>query len=363
MMRLLWIFSHPAPYKREFFSLLGKENDLTVIFEEESEEGRDPAFYQKGKGGYEEIFLPKKNRLSFLNHYLASHFFDLIIVNGWANLPEMAVIHYLNAKKMPYVFLINGGRIKGKESCLRKYLKRKFIRSKYASYLSPDPISSEYLRHYAGRDIPIYEYVYSTIHEAEIPLCPATVEERKEALKRLHIPGEKLYVSIGNYIERKNLFILLETWKQMPKNETLLLLGNGKERNNFEKYIKRNHLDNVILGGFHTHEETLEYLRYAECSLFPTKEDIYGHAVNESLSQGTPVICSPNTNAGLHLVQGKGDGIVLSFDSPDNIQEAIHHKVDESMRFKALEVARENTYEKMLESFRVFLTTWKESHL
>lgn len=361
-MRLLWVFSHPAPYKRQFFSLLGQKVELTAVFENEREDGRHPCFYKSTGEHYVEKFLPKRGKGKALLKEMREGSYDLVVMNGWAQPAEMRGILELNKTKTPYFFLINGGRIKERESCLRKALKRKFIRSPYATFLSPDPISSEYLRHYAGRDIPIREYVYSTIHAREIPDRPATREERLALMRSLSIPGERLYISIGNYIPRKNLMSLLRLWRRMEKEDTLLLLGNGKQESEYETFIRENNLTNVILGGFRPHEETLSLLRASECSFFPTKEDIYGHAVNESLSQGTPVICSPNTNAGLHLIQGKNDGLVVSFENEEPIIRQLNAGFADEIRENALKVARKNTYEAMLDSFLLILEEWEREH-
>lgn len=361
-MRLLWVFSHPAPYKREFFSLLGERVELTAVFENEREGGRHPGFYEATGEHYVEKFLPRHGKGKALLKEMREGSYDLVVMNGWAQPAEMRGILELNRRKAPYFFLINGGRIKERESCLRKSLKRKFIRSPYATFLSPDPISSEYLRHYAGRDIPIREYVYSTVHAREIPERPATREERRALMRSLSIPGERLYISIGNYIPRKNLMSLLRLWRRMRKEDTLLLLGNGKEEREYRRFIEENRLGNVILGGFRPHGETLALLRASECSFFPTNEDIYGHAVNESLSQGTPVICSPNTNAGLHLVQGMNDGMVVPFDNEEAIIRQLNEGFAIEIRENALKVARENTYEAMLESFLSILDEWKKDH-
>ncbi len=361
-MRLLWVFSHPAPYKREFFSLLGEHVDLTAVFENDREGGRHPGFYQAKGEHYVEKLLPRRGKGKALLKEMREGSYDLVVMNGWAKPAEMRGILELNRRKAPYLFLINGGRIKERESFLRKALKRKFIRSPYATFLSPDPISSEYLRHYAGRDIPVREYVYSTVHASEIPDRPATREERSLMMRSFSIPGERLYTSIGNYIPRKNLMSLLRLWRRMGKEDTLLLLGNGKEEREYRRFIDENGLSNVILGGFRSHEETLSLLRASECSFFPTKEDIYGHAVNESLSQGTPVICSPNTNAGLHLVQGRNDGLVVSFDNEEAIIRQLKVGFAEEIRENALAVARENTYEAMLGSFLSILDEWENEH-
>jgi hypothetical protein len=39
-MKVLWLFNHPAPYKIDFFNELGKNVELTAIFERTAEGDR-----------------------------------------------------------------------------------------------------------------------------------------------------------------------------------------------------------------------------------------------------------------------------------------------------------------------------------
>ena len=87
-MRLLWVFSHPAPYKREFFSLLGEHVDLTAVFENEREGGRHPGFYQAKGEHYVEKLLPQHGKGKALLKEMREGSYDLVVMNGWAQPQE-----------------------------------------------------------------------------------------------------------------------------------------------------------------------------------------------------------------------------------------------------------------------------------
>ena len=70
--------------------------------------------------------------------------------------------------------------------------------------------------------------------------------------------------------------------------------------------------------------------------------------VNEALSQGLPVICSNKVVSAYKLINGK-DGFIVDISNDQDIISAIE-RVDSLNPMNCLEVARENTIEKMIES-------------
>ncbi len=93
--------------------------------------------------------------------------------------------------------------------------------------------------------------------------------------------------------------------------------------------------------------EALRYFRMADASIFITKEDIYGHVVNESLSQGTPVIANANSNSAVKLISNGVNGFLISQNADDDFLRAISFDLTEDMREAAIRTARENTIELM----------------
>lgn len=349
MKKVLIVFNHPAPYKVRLFNELSKNFELHVIFERQSASDRNKSFYFEND--YNFIFhkirglkLGRENILSNgIKKHLKNNKYDLIVMNGYSTLAEMSAIKYLKKHKMTYSFYINGGIIKSKESKLRKHIKTKYI-SGANFYFSPDEVSNEYLIYYGANKDKILNYPYSTIFESEILESePNKIELRKNK----NISFEKMFVSSGQLIKRKNYFSLVKEWKNYPENYGLFLLGDGEEKDRIVKYIQENNMKNVILPGFLNRKEMFEYIKMSDVFLFPSKEDIYGHVINESLSQGVPVISTMHVNSSVKLIKNGTNGFLLEELNGEKLKEAIEYCLSNNLFDNCIKVAKENTIEEM----------------
>ena len=348
MKKVLIVFNHPAPYKVRLFNELSKHFDLHVIFERKANKDRNKAFYFEEKYNFttHKIHGIKVGREGFISHGIRRHLqyneYDLIIMNGYSHFAEMNAINWMKKWHAPYVLYINGGIIK-KESWLKRKIKRHYI-SRANAYFSPDEESNKYLVHYGANPKVIYNYPYSTIYENEI------VKDRpnKEALrKELGIIFDKVFVSSGQLIARKNYISLVKEWKNFPENYGLFLIGDGKQRKEIEKIIKDEGFKNVVLTGFLPRGEMFKYFKASDAFLFPSKEDIYGHVINEAMSQGIPVISTNKVNSAIKLIKDGENGFLLEDLTGDNLKLAIN-KILNIDTFKAcIKTANENTIEKM----------------
>lgn len=83
--------------------------------------------------------------------------------------------------------------------------------------------------------------------------------------------------------------------------------------------------------------------------IFPSNEDIYGHVINEALSQGLPVISNLNVNSAKKLLD-ETTGVLTNDFSAKNILDSLK-QIEEKTSFEScIKVAKENTIEKMASS-------------
>ncbi len=358
-MKIFWLFNHPAPYKVNLFNLLGKKAEVEAYFERSSEKGRNALFYSETPISFSAHFC-KGISWGEMDNYsrdpikaLKKNRYDVIVLNGWRTLTEQRTIAYCKRNKLPYVFLINGGIVKEKELGLLKAIKTHFI-SGASAYLSPDEKSKQYLVHYGAEDSRVFYYPYSSIFEKELQEKPLSKEGKQALRKELGLQGEKVFLSAGQLIPRKNYAPLIRFWKSRPQGESLYILGDGEQKEELLLLIKELGLTNVFLLPHKPHDEVLKYFSAGDCFLFPSKEDIYGHVINEALSQGVPVISSPNVNAALHLIKDGRNGFLDSFEKEGELGEKLSCFPDQRMEEEALRTARGFTMETSAEFLYLF---------
>lgn len=351
MKKVLIVFNHPAPYKVRLFNELAKNFELHVIFERTKANDRSNSFYYENSYNFNEHKVSgiKLGRENFISNQVAKHIkkekYDLIIMNGYSTFAEMKAIRYLKKSKTPFVLYINGGLINTKETCLKKRIKTSYI-SSASFYLSPDKNSNSYLEYYGANKEHIYNYPYSTIYKTEIATLNEINVSKNENVQ---------FVSSGQLIKRKNYLSLIKEWKNYPENYILNIFGDGPEKRKISRFLRENHMKNVNLLGFKDRNETLEFFKKSDIFLFPSNEDIYGHVINESLSQGLPVISTKKVNSSLNLIKNEYNGFLLDEFKNDELKNAISYCLSHNLKENCIATAKENTIEKSAEEhIRIF---------
>ena len=179
--------------------------------------------------------------------------------------------------------------------------------------------------------------IEETITENEITKLP-----KAESIRVF----DKVFVSSGQLIKRKNYLELVKEWKNYPENYGLYIFGEGPEKRKINKFIQENHMKNVVLTGFLSRRKMLDAFNDADVFLFPSNEDIYGHVINEALSQGIPVISTKKVNAALKLVKDKYNGFLLDELKGEQLKSAIDYCLNNDLAENCIKTATPYTIEK-----------------
>ena len=81
-----------------------------------------------------------------------------------------------------------------------------------------------------------------------------------------------MFVNASQFIERKNNLQLISLFKE--REDSLLLIGAGNEKETYEKYIKDNNINNVILMNYLDKGPLFEILSSCDCFITLSREDI-----------------------------------------------------------------------------------------
>ena len=366
-MKVFWLFNHPAPYKVDFFNALGQYCDLDVLFERSSEKGRNSIFYSEKPLRFtahvaHSIYLGGvDNYTTAPISYLKKNRYDIIVLNGWRTLTEQKTIRYCQKKGIPYLFYINGGILNENEPRWLKKLKTRCI-SGATAYLCPDKTSAKYLRYYGADPNAITIYPYSSIFERQVLPHVLSKEEKEEIRKELGLEGRHIYISSGQFIERKNFEELIRLWAKMPQEDTLYITGEGPLRKKYERMRKQIGEKNFHLLPYQPHSKLLRLFQACDGFVFLSKYDIYGHVINEALSQGLPVVAGDNINAAKHLIENGKNGYVLPLSDREGILNAMQEILKPSFAEEALKTASVNTIDKSAEFHFHYLEQYLKEH-
>lgn len=229
MKKVLYVTNLPAPYKVDFFNLLSREVELTVVCEREIASNRDAGWESDSKRNYEEIFLHGKNigmeaslSLEILK-IIKKNQYDIILMNGYSSPTAVLAIVYMRIHGIKYA-LVCDGILPSKESVV-KYLMKKFIIGGAYFALSSGELTNQQLIKHGAQKEKIYWYPFTSVSKDDVVTKPYNKEKFK---KKIGCPAGKMILYVGQLIERKGLDILMEAYKKcnMP-NTQLYIVGGG----------------------------------------------------------------------------------------------------------------------------------------
>jgi glycosyltransferase involved in cell wall biosynthesis len=133
----------------------------------------------------------------------------------------------------------------------------------------------------------------------------------------------------GQFIVRKGLDLLLRGFAAVPsKDAQLHLLGDGPEKQWLQGYAQALGIQRRVLWlPKRDSGEVQMEMEKADVTLLPSRHDGWGAVVNESLTAGTPVICSSACGAA-ELVRQPWLGTVFRAGRVDDLTKALKHWIE-----------------------------------
>jgi len=100
---------------------------------------------------------------------------------------------------------------------------------------------------------------------------------------------------VGRFVELKGVGLLLDaaaTLQRAGREFSLLLVGEGRERQALEQRVAELRLKNVHFQPVQPPQRMPSVYRSADLMVFPTLQDVWGFVANEAVLSGVPVLCS-----------------------------------------------------------------------
>lgn len=131
----------------------------------------------------------------------------------------------------------------------------------------------------------------------------------------------------GRLAPEKGVMTLINTWKRLPKNVRLKIIGEGAMSAMIKNEIKVNNLSNIEFLGFRKGEELFDYIRNASFVLVPSEwYENNPLTIVEAYSSGKPVIGSNIGGIPELILEGK-TGYLFSMGDSAELEEKINKAV------------------------------------
>ena len=154
----------------------------------------------------------------------------------------------------------------------------------------------------------------------EIPAAKSLLENC-QPVDLSHLPTNRpIFLFVGRIRERKGLHILLQSCSLIKdkgyKNWTVLVVGDGEQREELEQYCQAQNLDNNVhwLGQV-PYDQIAAYFRYADVFVLPTKEDTWGVVILEAMLFGKAILCSTGAGSSELITDGENGYVFAHQDS------------------------------------------------
>lgn len=351
--KILFLSNIPSPYRVAFFNSLGARCDLTVLYQLRASSERDEKWTAQANGSFRQVFLPGKKTdvdkalcpgvISWLEKP-----WDAIIIHGNSSPTELLAIAFCKIRRIPYI-LEGDGAFVGTGSGIREGIKRLAIAGA-ARYFSTCRELDNYYIHYGAAPERIRRYRFSSLTEEDIlPRCP-TPEEKNSLRRKLGIREGRMVLTIGQFIHRKGIDLLLEAATGLDPAVGVYIIG-GTPTEDYLRFVREQGLRQVHFVPFQEKEALREYYRAADLFVLPTREDIWGLVVNEAMACGLGVITTTRCNAGLELLSQGENGFLVEVEDVSALGTAIQEALPraETLGAKALETIRPYTVTTMAE--------------
>lgn len=353
MNRLLIIGSFPAPYRIAVFKGLCKKYETDIFFVTSDDEKRDTRFFVKATEVPYHLLNEREGKEFFFDKLKKIKQYKAVIAYDWylpyAMLAELVALLF----GIPYVINCDGALRKSYQDFKIKDIIKRFYISNARYCFASGKHAEDYFLHYGAKKARIIRHNFSSLSSRDIVKCLPSEKEKLQYRNKLGFGNRKVVLSVGQFIYRKGFDLLLKAWKKLDCEYTLIIIGGGPERENYEQYIKMNNLRNVSLLEYIPHDEVLLYMKAADLFVLPTREDVWGLVVNEAMAVGLPIITSDQCVAGDELLSSECICPIEEFSEklPFMIKKLFESPIMlKDIREENLETIKKYTYDDIVKS-------------
>ena len=336
--KLVIITSHPIQYNAPVFKILSERGkvDFKVFYTwgvTALENKFDPGFGKIVKWdiplleGYNYEFLNNTAKVKGSDHFrgiINPHIIkqidaygpDAIMVFGWAFQSHLKVLRHYNQKKL--ILFRGDSTLLDKSTYIYRQIRTLFLKWIYTHIDCALYVGSNNLRYFKRMGLQENQLYYAP-HAIDNERFSGSAEENEtkalELRKGMGIqPGEIVFLYAGKLEEKKDVKLLLQTFKKYKLYERshLVIVGNGAMEKELKKEFRL--IPSIHFIDFQNQSRMPVIYRLADVFVLPSKGpgDTWGLAVNEAMACGRAVLVSDKCGCAIDLVDVGKNGFVFT---------------------------------------------------
>jgi len=149
--------------------------------------------------------------------------------------------------------------------------------------------------------------------------------------------GKQNILFVGRLERRKGLIYLIKAYQQVKReipNSRLIVVGPGTRlRKPYEKWIKRNGLEDVVFVGYTSYDDLPRYYKTADVYCAPsTSRESFGIVLLEAMAIGKPIVASSIDGYSRVVTDGEDGLLVPPRDSRALAEALVYVLSDDKLR-------------------------------
>ena len=335
-MRILWLTNVPSPYRVDFFNELGKQCELTVLFEKRTSDERDKSWQNYKFEKFDGIFLRGKSVNTDtaicpeVIRYIKKDSYDFVVVTNISSPTGILAIAYMRANRIPYWIEGDGGFAK-KNSGIKHRLKTFEIKNAEGCF-STSKVHDEYYIAYGAAPAKIHRYPFTSISTADLLQAKSLSTTNKCGFrKELNMSERYIILSVGRFSYQngygKGYDVLMHLAEKMGDEYGFYLVGD-EPTEEFIVWKEQKRLEHVHFVGFRQKKELAKYYAAADVFVLLSRGEAWGLVINEAMAYGLPIVTTDLCVAGTELVKDSVNGYIVSFEAEPEIIDRIRLCID-----------------------------------
>lgn len=154
---------------------------------------------------------------------------------------------------------------------------------------------------------------------------------------------EKFLITTSRLVPKNAVDIIIKSLSLLPDTISLLILGDGPERQKLEQLAKEKRVsDRVRFLGFIPYDDLPAYLQSADIFIRPSRSEGMGNSFIEAMAAGIPVIATQVGGIADFLFDRSRNpshpptGFAVDVDSPEQIAQAVRKILEDTEETRAV---------------------------